>query len=470
MGTPTTLVPRSSSLSRSTLPGARRILLYLVFAGSLALFIAALEFTYAVAMAPRFGYLGYIYHEPDRFWMLASYVMLLVVSAFLPYRTDRISGFAVWFLYASLLVPVATVPFYGSTRPPSDTFVFGLYCAAIWVAVALAVRRRAPIKLVPISRNGSRLVWVLVAAVSLVTYVYLAAVFGITFNIVSVFEVYDTRLLYRDEVIPSVPLLGYLITNQGNVINPLLMAVGVVRRRWPLVVLGILGQLIIYSTTGYKTVLISIPLCIVIALFLRSRQYLSGILIVVSATVMVWASIVIDQIVSLGLIDIIVSRVFLTAGYLLPMYRDVYDSGQWALWDYSFLGPLVETRYTTSPGFFVGTIVLGRPDVQLNASLFADGYANLGLLGIAIEAAFLVLLLILADSASRRLPLSIVLPTALLPIFALANGSPFTALLSYGFALLIVSLALYPRQDAGLVPGGDSIALDPSPGGRTRRA
>lgn len=426
---------------------ARRVAAYLLFAISLAGFMAALEFTYAAFMAPRFGYLGYVYHEPSPEWMLAVYLLLLAAAGFLPYSTRQASGFAVWFLYVALLVPVAAVPLYGSTRDPADTFLFAFYCAAIWACVAL-ILRRSPTPVIPIRQSRSGLFWLIIASVSLVTYAYIQVIFGIRFNIVSLFEVYDTRLHYRDEGLPTVPLLGYLITNQGNVINPLLMVMAIVRRRPPLLVAGLVGQLILYSTTGYKTVLISIPLAVAIALCLRHRRSLTGIMIVVASTILAWAAITIDRIASVGMVDIVVSRIYLTAGYLIPHYRDVYDGAPWAMWDYSFLGPLVDTPYTMTPGFYVGAKALGQPDVQANASLFADGYANLGLAGIAIEAAALVAILLLADGASRHLPLAVVMPTALLPVFSLANGSPFTAFLSYGFALMILLFALLPAEEA----------------------
>ncbi|WP_457946034.1 hypothetical protein ACTAQI_11715 [Pseudarthrobacter sp. alpha12b] len=426
---------------------ARRVAGYLLLAISLAGFIAALEVTYAAFMAPRFGYLGYVYHEPSHGWMFAVYLLLLVAAGFLPYRTQQASGFAVWFLYVALLVPIATVPLYGSTRDPADTFLFAFYCAAIWACVAL-ILRRSPTPVIPVRQSRPGLFWVIIVSVSLVTYTYIQIVFGITFNIVSFFEVYDTRLLYRDEVVPTVPVLGYLIANQGNVINPLLMAMGVVRRRPPLFVVGLVGQLILYSTTGYKTVMISIPLAVTIALYLRHRRSLTGITIVVASTILVWAAITIDRVASLGMVDIVVSRIYLTAGYLMPHYRDVYDGAPWALWDYSFLGPLVDAPYAMTPGFYVGAMALGRPDIQANAGLFADGYANLGLAGIAIEAVALVAILLLADGASRHLPLAVVLPTALLPVFSLANGSPFTAFLSYGFALMMLLFALLPAEEA----------------------
>ncbi|MBO3663752.1 oligosaccharide repeat unit polymerase [Microbacterium stercoris] len=420
----------------------------LLFAVALAAFIGGLEYAYANRMAPRFGYLGYVYHEPAAEWMFATYLMLLITALFLPRRTDRFSGFAVWFLYAAVVVPVATVPLYNSTRDPGDTFLFACYCAAIWAGVALIIRRRQTPTIVPVRlRTDSRLLWTGIVLVSLATYVSVYVSFGISFNVVNVFDVYDTRLDYRDGLASSGPLVGYLIFNQGNVVNPLLMAIGVFRRRCMPVALGVIGQLILYSTAGYKTVLISIPLCIALAFVLRKRKQFSGITVFVGATLLVWGAIIIDRIApALGIVDLFVSRVFIMAGHLVPFFLQVYDGQPWALWDYSFLGPFVTTPYTMSPGFHVGLVAFGQPEVQANASLFADGYANLGLVGIAIEAAFLVLLLVFVDSASRGIPIAIVIPTALLPVFAIANASPFTALFSLGFALMFVLFAVHPRS------------------------
>lgn len=443
----------ASAAKRSSL--LRQTSIIALFALSLAAYIGALEFTYSQFMAPRFGYLGWIYHEPDPLWMLVSYLMLLAVSAFLPFKPKRFSGYAVWFLYATLIVPVTTVPLYGGDRAPDDTFWFAVFCAVIWIGVSLATRRETSF-IIPVRKGGSSLLWLALTLISIATYAYLAAVFGISFNVMSVFDIYGTRLEYRDELIPTAPLLGYLITNQGNVINPFLITYGLFKKRWPIAALGVVGQLAIYSTTGYKTVFISIPLCILLVIVLRKRASIFGSLIVVGAAALAWISIAIDRFIAAGVVDILVTRTFLSAGYLMPMYRDVYDSGKWALWDFSFLGPFVETEYTTSPGFHLGAVLLNRPDVQLNASLFADGYANLGFWGIAIEAAFLLGLLLLVDSASRGLPTAIVVPTGLLPVFALANGSPFTAVLSFGFALLIILFALYPRDDAEVPPALDS--------------
>ena len=81
----------------------------------------------------------------------------------------------------------------------------------------------------------------------------------------------------RDEfklAVGGVPGASYLIGWATGVINPLLIAWGIARKRPALVVLGVVGQLVVYMVTGYKASLFSIafiPLVYVaIAMFRRS--------------------------------------------------------------------------------------------------------------------------------------------------------------------------------------------------------
>lgn len=441
-----------------TLKARKRI----VSVGSLALllvvFSTALELTYAVFMSPRFGYLGYMYRDPDRVWMFASLLLLLAVSFALPRNVVRVSDFAVWFLYVALLVPISTVPYYGSDIDAAHVLAFAAFCSAVWVLVSLVLRIRF-IPQISLRTNRAWAFWVLVAIVSVCTYTYLQAVVGISFNLISVFEIYETRLEYRDELIPSHPILGYLIANQGNVVNPILMAFGVYQRRWYLIALGIAGQLALYSATGYKTALLSIVICVLLSWLLRDYGKFPGSMVLFWSTLVAWVSILVDKIVDVGMVDIVVSRVFLTAGYLMPLYLRAYEQNPPALWAYSFLSPFVESPYSTSPGFFVAETLLQRPDIQLNASLFADGYANFGLMGIAIEAVALVVILLVIDRLSNGLPIAIVIPASVLPVFSLANGSPFTSVLSYGFLLLGLLFLLIPRDYLNLSRGGEKTPL-----------
>lgn len=278
------------------------------------------------------------------------------------------------------------------------------------------------------------------------TYGFSFAVFGFRLEIMSVFDVASTRMEYRDEVAPNVPLLGYLVSNQGNVINPLLLCIGVSQRRWTLIATGTLGQLLLYSITGYRTALLSIVVCLIASFVLRKRTAIWGSAMLAGTTLLAWGAVAIDRVFALGAVELIVNRMLITAGYLTPYYLQVYADQQWHYWAYSFLGWLVDDPRELSPGFYVSIVAFGREDIQSNANMFADGYANLGYTGVVIEAAILLFILFLINSASRGLPMRVVLPTLILPAFAISNGSPITAFLSFGFALATVMFALIPRD------------------------
>ena len=106
---------------------------------------------------------------------------------------------------------------------------------------------------------------------------YLLATFGIRFDLPGLAEVYDVRSSFRDAVGGGVGAIaaGYLVPWAGNAINPLLMTIGIVRRRWLLVVLGLVGQVLIYQVTGFKSILFSVVLvaCRSVRGQIRSPRY-----------------------------------------------------------------------------------------------------------------------------------------------------------------------------------------------------
>lgn len=418
----------------------------LLIGSALAAYIAVLEYSYRVVVAPRFGYLGYIYRQPEFFWVLAGFVLILAVALLLPKRLSRASDVMGWILFVVVLVPIAEVPYFGSFLAPAEVFTYSLFAAVVVILIGRIPSTEALRRIVPLASRRSSTFWTVLIMCTVLTYGSSFAVFGFQLDIMSVFDVASTRLEYRDEVAPNVPVLGYLVSNQGNVINPLLICIGVARRDLKLVAIGAFGQLLLYSVTGYRTSLLSIPICIIASLILRRRETLGGEFALIGTVVLAWCSVVVDRLFALGTVDLIVNRMLITAGHLTPYYLQVYAGEAWHYWAYSFLGWFVDDPYSVSPGFNVSVIAFGRPDIQSNANLFADGYANLGYVGVMFEAGFLLMVLLLVNSASRNLPMRIVLPTLIIPSFALANGSPFTAFLSFGLALATLLFALMPRD------------------------
>lgn len=436
---------RRQAVDRADLSALPRFLLRSLWLG---LYVLALHTAYKHFIAPLFGYLGYHYHPPRPEVMLTAYLLLIVTSLTLPRRVNKAADIILVMMFIIVVTPVMVVPVFSNDLDSTQILGFCVVTGVVFWILTLMGNSTAFAQIIPIRSRGGGLFWGLVIGVSAVTYTVVLASFGLRFNLMSVFEVLDTRLLYRDEVAPSIPALGYLVSNQGNVINPLLMGIGAARRRWHLALAGVIGQLLLYSITGYRTSLLSIPLLLTLGLILRHRKTLSVNILLFATGAVAFTSMAIDRILDVNATNLIVNRMMITAGHLTPYYLETYSNGRWAYWAYSFMAPFIENPYETTPGFHVAITAFGRPDIQANANLFADGYANLGYTGIALEALFLGALLMFLNSAGRGLPMDLVFPTLLVVAFGVANGSPFTGVLSYGVGLAIVLFATYPRDDS----------------------
>ncbi|WIV45291.1 hypothetical protein [Glutamicibacter nicotianae] len=243
------------------------LIAFLIFA-----YLAVLEYAYRDIVAPPFGYLGYIYSLPDKQWIALGIAQLTVLSLFMPRKISRGSDTIVWIIYVVVVVPISLVPYFESQLAPVKVFGFSTFAAINLLFIARFSSTRILRKFVPIASKSSLAFWSILLIFTIATYGYSFAIFGFRFEIMSMFEVASTRLEYRDEVAPTVPLLGYLVSNQGNVINPLLICIGAAHRRWYLAAFGTLGQLLLYSVTGYKTALLSIIVCILVSVILSKRK------------------------------------------------------------------------------------------------------------------------------------------------------------------------------------------------------
>ena len=301
--------------------------------------------------------------------------------------------------------------------------------------------------IVPIARSSATNLWLFVAVFSVATYALIFLSFGFSLRLVGLTDVAPTRALYKGTLSSIGPLVGYLVSNQSNVVNTFILTYGARTRNYGMITAAVIGQALIYSATGFKTAIMSVPLCILVGLYSRRINSITGRGFVLYTLAIALAAIVIDSIRDFNLTQVIINRLLVTSGYLTPIYLVLYDGKDKALWAYSFLSGITPDSYHgVSPGYYVGQEFLNRPDVQANANLFADGFANLGIFGIAIEALFLVALLFVLNSAARGLPVYIVVGTIAVPGIAIANGSPITSALSYGLLASIVLFALIPRD------------------------
>lgn len=233
---------------------------------------------------------------------------------------------------------------------------------------------------------------------------------------------------------------------QASVVNPLFIARGLYHRRPQWVALGLGLQLVIFSYSGLKSVLLSTA-ALLLFYWLLTRRRPRGALISFGVLVGAFASMAMDVMQSTTIwTSLGIRRFIIVPGILSGAYVETFSSMDKAHWAYSFMGGFLDYPYSVAPSYLVGGLYFNRPDMNANANFFADGYANWGFYGVLVEAALIVLLLWLIDSSSFGLPNEFASLVFVVPAIAFANSSAFTTALTHGVVAGVILCTFLPRR------------------------
>ena len=193
----------------------------------------------------------------------------------------------------------------------------------------------------------------LLIALGLLSSLYIAASFGVH-SLPGLAEVYTTRAQFNTEQAGAVGG-GYIVPWAANVINPLLMALGATRRRADLVLLGLIGQLLIYADTGYKSVLFSVALVPLIYLAVSRASRSFGLVATLATPAVMVGAIIASSLtghwsLALG------TRVFATPGQVGWYYYDYFSAHSHYHLSHSFLSWLGPSAYDVDPPQLIGAV------------------------------------------------------------------------------------------------------------------
>ncbi|PZE61529.1 hypothetical protein DEJ33_07190 [Curtobacterium sp. MCPF17_047] len=456
------------------------LLVVLVVAYSLVLRVV-----YTGLISGPFAYAGYT--SVPQAWQdgVASTMLTAIVALLLPRRITCASDVVLWMMLGVCVGPAILMSGYTGYLDPAGAAAFSMLLAVVFSAAALAVRWRrdtgsalstAPATAADSMLVGSRVVrretlaWVLCGLYSLGTYGLMAVTTGFQFRLVALDEVYDVRAAYADDLAAGGGL-GYLLSGQAYVVNAYVMIRALAKRAWPLFALGVVGQYLLYSTTGFKTVLFSIPAMVVIAVVLRRRRPRSGFPLLFGPVVLMVGSAIVDEAQGgITWTSLFSRRFIVTPGLLTSVYADYFSEHPVALWARSFTRFWVTSPYDTTPTKTIGQYMLPGSNVNANANLFADGYANLGAVGVVVIAAVLAAWLRVLDRWSRGLPVPVVGVLFVMSAVTLSNTSILTAMLSHGLLVATLLVAVMPRGGWGVLSPGEASALGKPERGQARRS
>ena len=141
-------------------------------------------------------------------------------------------------------------------------------------------------------------------------------------------------------------------------------------------------------------------------------------------------------------------RLFLNNGYLTSVYLDFFSHHPPLYYADSFLSGYLESPFPLPYGRMIGEyIATYRPTLNnATANFLADGYANIGYVGMFFSTIVLWLVLAVADSlAEWKDPIftgALMIPLAL----AFSNVPVHTAMMSNGGFIILLLLTIAPNE------------------------
>ena len=429
-----------------------RVVVILTLVAALAL---TMNWISANLVAPLFSYLGYVYVAASPASLSAAIAMTAVVALILPQRITRPSHVALWTLFVVCVSPTMLMSISTGYLPTETALLLTASVGTAFALVCLGIPRTAMptptasaaqdvLRVGSFTVTRSVLTWTVLSVYSALTYGLMAATVGIHVRFLALDDIYDVRADYTADV-GTGGALGYLLTGQAYAVNPLLLARGLFRRRPSLIVLAIVGQFLLYSSTGFKAVLFSFVAVLAMAVLFRGKVR-SALPFLIAPLAIMTVSAAADQLQGgITWTSVFTRRFMLTPGLLSSVYTDYFSHNPVAMYGYSFLGTWFDYPYDVPPPKRISNYLVPGSTGYANANLFADGFANFGWAGIFVAAATLFVWLRGVDIASRGLPIRVAAMALVMPSITLSNTSIFTAMLSHGLLVGMLILFIAPR-------------------------
>lgn len=409
------------------------------------IYIAMLILIYVVVISPRYAYQGFIYHQPTAIYAVISFFLAIIPSCWLPIQFHRPSQIVHWLLYLFVYIPAVIIPLFTLSMDPIKILIYStVLFFSFWM---MRLMQNLPLLIIPKVNLKQSHFTILVFLLSAIFYAKVFSVFGFHFNLVALDEVYDVRSEYKDQLQQSGKLVAYAILWQANVLNPYFIARGLVKKNLWLLFFGIFGQLLIYSTTGWKSVLFSSLLIIFLLMTLKSNGKKFGKIILFGfSTLMVVSFLQYVIFTSDFLASLFIRRMIITPGLLSGYYMEFFSSHPKAFLGHSILSHFSKYPYNYPPPNLIGYWYFGSPSTSANANIWADSFANFGLIGVLLFSIVASFVLWLFDSVSQFTDKKVASLLIGIPAFSLTNSALLTGLLTHGILLAILIVYLSPSK------------------------
>ncbi|MBC2676733.1 hypothetical protein [Listeria booriae] len=406
--------------------------LYLL--GLVMTYIIGLKWGYTDFISPSFTYFGYINLNPGIGAQVISFILALTPLIYVSKDVKTPSQVVFWLLYTMVLIPAIIIPDYIRVEPLDQILWLKLaILLALFMIYSVSYLQPLQIAFIQVRKQtvliGLLFVWCIQWGIILRT-------FGLQLHFTEVDDVYDLREQYRSQVNR---FSGYAVNWQSKIIHTFMLVWGVLNCNKIFIILGIFGQLLIFSITGHKSILLSSVFVLGLLFCLRKEGHNFATVFLFGLNTLMYSTFLLDTwLMTTEFTSIFVRRMLVTPGLLLSYYFDFFSANEKIHLAHSIFSSFLNYPYDQLPAFLIGEHYFKRPDLAANANVWADAYANFGYAGIGVFTLVLCGVLYLYDSISTKHSLRFSALLIAMPAWSLVDTSFITAILTHGILLAII--------------------------------
>lgn len=250
------------------------------------------------------------------------------------------------------------------------------------------------------------------------------------------------------------PFFGYLYSNISTVLVPVALLFAVRFRSLAVAAAVLVAAVVLFGMTQHKIVLFG-PFAILFLYYFyrkKPREWVIGLafftLPLISAIEILIDRFIYGSTTFAYYTALFVRRLLFFPPVLDGAYIQYFEVNAKYFWSASQVGALFSTnRYGVTPPYLIGYEYFANADTSANTGVIGSGYANAGLVGVALYSAVTGLMIAYLNAYGRRIDHGLVTAVSLLTIFNIFTSTDLlTAFLTHGALLLFVVLAFFPPE------------------------
>ncbi|MGR3302361.1 MAG: hypothetical protein ACUZ8I_07630 [Candidatus Scalindua sp.] len=425
--------PRFLTINRNTLIAFLSVIFFRVL----------LDISYYHIINPTWHYLGFVI-DIDPFKVFESYTIFLLMLLYIPEVSNKISHAILQLYFLVACIPVQT--YYALSNGDRVWFY---YFTLFWVFVIALNRTKLRFSFRSL-KEGRCIALVIMIVFSTLSVILIYSHIGFSFNL-NLSKVYEIR---RDYSAANIPLSGYMIGWTAKVVLPLMILMALFykkgKRYYLLLLIALLFQLFIFSSSGHKSHLFRIPAVIGLAMLVDKKNFLTKLCLGFSILVILgmFSYLLFDNPWAASLFT---RRTFFSPAQLSFCYYDFFSQHRPIYLSTSqIFRSFLDYPYHLPPVHLIAEAYYNKPEMHANNGIVANGFMNFGYIGFFLWAILLATLLKFADAVAEHRDIKIVWPILLMTFYLLVDTAPLTALLTHGLFLAILLCYFTPKVESKL--------------------